>query len=158
MFKSTEKLVCDLDDEIVVLERYGDKFDAQRYSIEGIAYFEIRNILLDCRIKLCGLNSSDSNISTTLKFNSVTDYLFEPILKKIRLARVGAQSAERNSEAEKFDHLMKMNFKFMNYARSSILAGDKVVYFILQPEIKGKILYHLNFSGTRNTVPNVSPK
>jgi hypothetical protein len=139
MFKSTEKLVCDLDGEIVVLEKQGSTFDTQRYPVEQIHYFEIRIILLDCQIKLCGLNSDGADISTTLKFNSVTDYLFEPIFQKIRLAKTDVNK-DRDSETGKFDHLTKVNFKFMNYARRSILAGEKVIHFILQPEISEKTL------------------
>ncbi|MBK9926278.1 MAG: hypothetical protein IPP66_13430 [Anaerolineales bacterium] len=142
MFKSTEKLVCDLDDDIVVLEKHGDTFETQRYPIERISYFEIRTILLDCQIKLYGVNSDGVNISTTLKFNSVTDYLFEPLLQKIRLARTNI-NIDRDAEVAKFDHLMKTNFKFMNYARRSILAGEKVIHFIFQPEITEKIFTFL---------------
>jgi hypothetical protein len=140
MYRSTEKLVCDLGDEIVILERYGDKFDVQRYPIEGIDYFEVRSILLDSQIKICGLNRNGAHTSSTLKFNSVTDYLFEPILQRARLAGVDARNTDQDSGIEQFDHLMMVNFKFMNYARQSVLAGEKVVHFILQPEIQGKIL------------------
>lgn len=138
--KSTEKLVCDLGDEIVVLERYGEKFNVQRYPIEGISYFEVRSVLLDSQIKICGLNKDGVHTSSMFKFNSVTDYLLEPILQRARLARVDARNIGQDSEADKFDHLMMVNFKFMNYARHSVLAGEKVVHFILQPEIQGKIL------------------
>lgn len=140
MFKSNEKLVCDLGDELIILERFGNTFEVQRYPIDGIIYVEVRTILLDSQIKICGLNRDGVNASSTLKFNSVTDYLFEPILKKIRLAHVISSDIKQNTEAGKFDGLISVNFKFMNYARHSVLAGEKVLLFILQPEIQTKIL------------------
>ena len=143
MFKSNEKLVCDLGDEIVILERFGDAFEARYYPIEQISYVEVRSILLDSQITICGLTRNGANASSILKFNSVTDYLFDPILQKIRLAGVDLTNRDKGTEAGKFDHLMNVNFKFMNYAKRSVLAGEKVLHFILQPEIQKKFLRFL---------------
>ena len=97
-------------------------------------------MLLDSQIKICILTNDGTSISSTLKFNSVTDYFFDPILKKIRLAHIDPKRIGQTSESGKFDSLMDVNFKFMNYARRSVLAGEKVIHFILQPEIQAKVL------------------
>jgi len=140
MFKSNEKLVCDLEDELAILEKIGNAFEEQRHSIDRISYIEVRTILLDSQIKFCGQTKEGANITSTVKFNSVTDYFFEPILKKIRLAHVDSKNINGTSESGKFDSLINVNFKFMNYARRSVLTGEKVFRFILQPEIQTKIL------------------
>jgi hypothetical protein len=143
MFNTSEKLVCDLGNEIVVLERFENTFKAQYYPMVGISYLEVRTVLLDSRIKICGLTRDGTNTSSTLKFNSVTDYLFDPILQKIRLTGVASRNVDSGFENGKFDRLMDVNFKFMNYSRRSMLAGEKVIHFILQPEIQEKTLRFL---------------
>jgi len=70
----------------------------------------------------------------------VTDYLFTPFLDKIRPAPSAPRDADQSSERAKFDYLMHLNFKFMNYARRSLVPGEKVIHTVLQPEIRAKIL------------------
>ncbi len=41
---------------------------------------------------------------------------------------------------EKFDRWVNVNYKFMNYAKRSLLGGEKVVHAILQPEIRKSLL------------------
>jgi hypothetical protein len=91
--------------------------------------------------------------SCTLRFNSVTDYLFSPIVKRIRLAASGTRPATEGSEQERFDHLARVNYKFMSYARQSMLAGDKVIHTILQPEIGEGILTILGKTYYRTISP-----
>lgn len=138
--RTTEKLICDLGNEIYILEKNGSTFEAQCYPIEGISYVEYKTILLDAYIKLSGRAKPGDPASSTLKFNSVTDYLLTPILERIRLATLAPRRAIQQSELEKFDHLAKSNYKFMNYAKRSLLGGEKVIHAILQPEIRVSVL------------------
>jgi hypothetical protein len=115
--RTTEKLICDFGREIYVLERSGNTFEAQCYPLAGISYVEVRPILLDSRIKISGVTRQGVPTSSTFKFNSVTDYLFTPILERIRLATVDSRDAAQSSESEKFDHLVRLNYKFTNYAK-----------------------------------------
>ena len=151
--RATEKLICDFGDEIHVFERSGNTFEAQCYPLEGISYVEVRNILLDSRIKINGVTKQGIPTSSTLKFNSTTDYLFTPILERIRLATVDSECAVQSSEREKFDHWGRLNYKFMNYARRSLLAGEKVVHAILQPEIQVSVLTVLGKTYYRTICP-----
>lgn len=136
LYKSAEKLICILGQEIYVLEGRENTFETQCYPSEGISYVEVKNILLDSHLKLDGVTKQGIPASSIIRFNSVGDYLFTPIVKKIRLAMVDSKDAAQNSESDKFDHLVRLNYKFMNYARRSLLAGEKVIHFILQPEIR----------------------
>jgi hypothetical protein len=138
--KTTEKLICRLDREIYILERSGDTFEEQCYPVEGISCVEVKSILLDAHIKISGMTKRGVPASSTIKFNSTTDYVFRPILETIRFAVVDPANATQSSESGEFDHLIRLNFKFMNYARRSVLAGEKVVHFILQPEIRVPML------------------
>jgi len=134
--KTTEKLICVGEDEIIVLERTGDTYAVHCYPLGGINCIEVQTLLLNSSIKICGMTRDGVSTSSTFTFNSVTDYLFTPILRKMRHASEDTQSGALNLELAKFDHWRKENFKFMNYARRSLLAGEKVIYKILQPEIR----------------------
>jgi hypothetical protein len=151
--RTTEKLICDFGREIYVLERSGNTFEAKCYPLEGISYVEIRAILLDSHVKIQGVTRDGIPASSTIKFNSVTDYLFTPIVEKIRLNAVNAQDAVQNSEVAKFDHLLSVNYKFRNYARRSLLGDEKVIHIILQPEIRTRLLKVLGMTYYRTISP-----
>jgi hypothetical protein len=138
--RTTEKLVCDFSGEIYVLERRGNTIETKCYPFKGINYVEVRAILLDSHVKLNGVTRDGIPASSTIRFNSVTDYLFTPIVEKIRLAAVEAQDTVQNPELAKFDYLLSVNYKFMNYAKRSLLGDEKVIQAILQPEIRAKLL------------------
>jgi hypothetical protein len=137
-YRITEKLVCAFDHEIHILERNGNALAAQRYPLAGISYVEVRTILLDSRIKISGVTKQGVLTSSIVRFNSVTDYLFTPILKRIRLHAVESKDTVLDSELGKFDHWIRLNCKLMNFARHSLLGGEKVIHAILQPEIRAR--------------------
>jgi hypothetical protein len=140
MHRTSEKLICDFGFEICVLERIGNTFKPQCFPITGISYVEYRTALLASSLKICGVTSDGVHAASTLKFNSVTDYLFTPLLKRIRPATFESEDEIRGLELERFDHLVLVNYKFMNYAKHSLLGGEKVIHSILQPEIREHML------------------
>ena len=151
--KASEKLISDFGNEIYILERNGDTFDMQCYPFDGITYVEFRTALLASSIKICGMTSQGIYTSSTLIFSPVTDYLFTPILKRIRLATIDSRGVIQNSNSDQFDYLVKVNYKFMNYARRSLLGGEKVVHTIVQPEIRERMLTFLGKTYYRIIVP-----
>lgn len=151
--KAPEKLICDLGHEIYVLESNGNTFKVQCYPFEGISFLEFRTALLASSIKICGLASHGVHATSTLIFNSVTDYLFTPILKRVRLATMGPRDAVQSLPVEQFDHLIKVNYKFMTFARHSLLEGEQVIHSILQPEIRESVLTVLHKTYFRTISP-----
>lgn len=156
--KTTEKLVVYSVQEINVLENLEGRYKLHCYPIEKISYVEVGTILLDAYIKISGATRDGSPDSVTIQFNSVTDYLFTPILKGIRLAATGHRETSNGNEKGKFDHLSRLNYKFMNYAKRSLLAGEKIVQFMLQSEIQMPIIklfgrtYHRALSPTHMSI------
>lgn len=142
--KTTEKLISDFGHDIYVLERKADAFEIQCYPVDGISYIEFRTALLASSFTICGITNLGVHSSSTLKFNTVTDYLFKPILKRVRPAPVNSKTLVQSTEKKKFDCLADINFKFMNLARHSLLEDEKVIQYILQPEIQEKLLTLLN--------------
>jgi len=151
--RTAEKLVCDFGHEICVLERRGSTWEVQCYPLEAISYVEVRAILLDSRIKISGMTKQGVPASSTLRFNTVTDCLFMPILETIRRAPVGSSDAVPSSELSKFDQWVRLNFKFMNYAKRSVLAGEKVIHAFLQPEIRASVVTVLGKTYYRTISP-----
>jgi hypothetical protein len=150
---TTEKLVCDLGDEINVLERSGNSFLMFSFPLESISYIEVRTVLLDSRIKITGITRQGTPASITLKFNSVTDYLLRPILARMRHGPVDPKNAVKQSELDKFNPWMRLNFKFMNYAKHSLLGGETVEHAILQPEIRNSLFTFLGKTIYRTISP-----
>jgi len=150
---TTEKLVCDLDREIVVLENRGNTVEAQRYPLETISCIEVSTVLLESYIKIQGMTRDGRPAASRFKFNSVTDHLFFPILEKIRLAAVASAHAAPNPALEGFICWNRQNYKFMNYAQRSLLAGEKALYAILQPEFCAYVVKVLGMSFCRRRSP-----
>lgn len=158
IYRAPEKIICDFGQEIYILEKTGNTYITVCYPLEGISYVEFKTALLASSLKICGLASNGAYTSSMLIFNSVTDYLFRPILNTIRRADENAAKISEDSQPEQFDHLVKVNFKFMNYARYSLIGGEKVIGFILQPEIQARLLtvlkktYYRTISPTHMTI------
>lgn len=134
--RANEKLVCTLDSGIHILERNGNNFAGVCHPVPEISYVEVRAILLDSSIKITGTTKSGTPKMSIVQFNSVTDYLFTPILRKIRGFETDRDLNVLRTEMDKFDEWAKPSFKFMNYARSSLMGSEKVFHSILQPEIR----------------------
>jgi len=151
--KTTEKLIINFNHLIYVLEKDGDTFETQCYPVDGISYVEVRTALLASSFKICGMTSQDCHTSSTLKFNTVTDYLFTPILKSARPMSRSAENNTLNLDIDHFDRLADVDFKFMNFAKRSLLGGERVLQFVLQPEIREKFLAFLQLSFFRTISP-----
>ena len=134
--REVEKLVCDFEHEIDVLERNGNSFRLQCYPLDRISCVQHKTTLLASSIKIRGMTKQDAPASSFFRYNTVTDCLFTPILHRMRHASVSYKISAHRSELAKFDPWRSVNLKFMNYARRSLLAEERVLYKILQPEIR----------------------
>ncbi len=140
MNRETEKLVCCLDGKIYVWEEVTGVLSCTCYAVKDISYVEVGKALLQVWVKISGLADSSLPTATEFKFNTVTEYLFAPIVNKIRLATNYAPGIDPSMERSKFDFLSRTNLKLMNYARRSLLPDEKVGQIILQPEVRDEVL------------------
>ena len=150
-YKVTEKVICMFEHEIQILERSGNALAMQCYPIAGISYVEMSSMLLDSRIRINGVTSQGIPASSVVRFSTATDYVFRPILSKIRLYPTVPDSSGRDSEA--FEHWMHLNYKFMNLARNSLVQGEKVICAILQPEVRRNLFTVLGKTYFRTIAP-----
>ena len=138
--REIEKLVCCLDGKIYVWEEVTGVLSCTCHAVKDISYVEVGKALLQAWVKISGLADSGLPGTTEFKFNTVTEYLFAPIVNKIRSATDCAPEIDPNLERSKFDFLNRTNLKLMNYARRSLLLDEKVERIILQPEIRDEVL------------------
>lgn len=151
--KTTEKLICEANNTIYVLERTSTGFTAKGYPLKAIRDVEMGSILLYSWITLSGVTHEGVSSFSTVEFNAVTSERFTPFVSKIRPGTGGAGAPELRAEQAKFNDLISASFKFMNYARSSLVPGEKVLYTLWQPEIRERIniVFSLPFYQTIST-------
>jgi len=134
--RPSEKLICASGDEICVMEKVQNRVASTRYPVREINTIETGSILLKAWITLKGLDSAGALSTSTLQFNAVTESLFTPIVNKVRPMPDTSTGVDHSAEMAKFNRLAPLNFKFMNYARRTIIPGEKVIHFVLQPEVR----------------------
>jgi hypothetical protein len=148
-----ERLVCAGAKDITILERRGHRIVIHRYPIAEISCVEVSSALLDGRLRVSGLEGDERTPSSILiRFNAVTEYLFTPIVAKIREAGQ-PPSAPPEEESQAFRAWGRRSFKFMNYARRSLLGNDTILQTILQPEIRVRIVSAFGRSLRRRISP-----
>lgn len=134
--KTTEKLIVDTGDSIHILERKSSQIDAKSYSYQDICTMELGSILLGSWLTVDGITSSGAADIATIDFNTSSMRHYEVVMKKIRPANSAHGNKQANTEKDKFDFLSEINFKLMNYGRSSLVGGETVCQIVFQPEIK----------------------
>jgi hypothetical protein len=155
-FRTREVLLSEFGDGIHLLERSGCSYEARCYPFQGISSIEVRTILLDTRLNITGLTGSGAHESSTLRINTACSHLFAPLLERMRLASGGLPKAAHSPDAGVFDHWNSLNYKFMNYARGSLLGGDRVMHAILQPEIRSNQVTVLGRTFYRTIAPTLA--
>ena len=133
-----EKLICTAGDEIWVMEKVQNVAVSTCYPVAGISRIEVGSVLLKGWMTIRGVDRSGTPKGSTVEFNTVGEGLLTPIVAKARPAPVGSGGVEYEAEIDKLRGLAPLNFKFMNYARRTIVPGERVIRFVLQPEVRAR--------------------
>jgi len=134
--RPSEKLICTFDDEIWVMDKVQDRAVATCYRAGKISRVEAGSILLKGWVTLTGPDCNGVASAATVRFNAVSESLLAPIVNRVRPRPEPSSGADHGAEMDKFNGLAQTNFKFMNYARRTIIPGERVIQFVLQPEIR----------------------
>ncbi len=153
MRRESEKLICCPGPSLLILEKERGGLTQTCYPFAGISYLEFGAILLQAWITLRGFTGGGELATTTLKFNTVTDYLFFPILNRIRAGRPGLEGTLPREAAARFEALGERSYKFMNFGRKSILPGETLIDLVFQPEIKQELFRLSGWSFSRTLDP-----
>jgi len=141
MRRETEKLVCCLDDRLIILEKTSGEPKCTAFPLNTLNYVEIGGVLLKAWIKFQGRADNSTTLTTiTLRYNAVTDRLFTPFIDRIRGTGGNPIEFPRDLELSKLDDVVLPSFKFRNYARHSILPGDRVIAVLAQPEMRRPVI------------------
>jgi hypothetical protein len=144
--RTTEKLLCEVDDTLYVMERAGQRITTTGYPLKTIRDVEMGSIILYSWMTVSGVTSEGAPASSTIEFNASTSRHFAPFLDKIRPPFNGADEAALKAERAKFDYLSSTSFKFMNLARESLVCGEQVLRSVWQPEIRKPVVTLLGLS------------
>jgi hypothetical protein len=74
--------------------------------------------------------------SAVIPFNTATGRHLAPFVNKMQPAPTGVDKTGWRAELAKLDYLAAASFKFMNYARKSLVRGEKVIQTVWQPPIR----------------------
>jgi hypothetical protein len=134
--KDSEKLLCEVDDTFYVLERLGGRVTTLGYPWRTARDLEFGNILLYSWITLSGVTTDGVAAASTIVFNLATRRHFVPFINRMRPAPVAAGEAGQTTELAKLDALAGASFKFMNFARESLVPGEAVLQTVWQPDLR----------------------
>lgn len=147
------KIISILDQHLVVLEANDNTYTEKSFTYEGILYIEFSTILLDAYFKISGILNQEMVASSTIKFNSINDYLFIPIIERIRQISDQEFDEPHPEEIEKFNKWSQVSYKFMNFAKRSLQGSELIKKDIFQPEIKSRIISILGKTFYRTISP-----
>lgn len=153
MRRETEKLVYSVDDRLIVLEKTSGEPKCTVFYLHDLNYLEIGGVLLKAWIRFQGCANNEQSLTTvTLRYNAVTDWLFAPFIERIRGTGTDPIHVPRDIELSKLDDVVLPSFKFRNYARHSILPGDRVIAVLAQPEVRRPVIRLGHWSYQRTIV------
>jgi len=155
--KGTEKLICDTFSAIHILERNGGLVVTKSYPYQTVYTLEMGYILLYSWLTISGITSTGEAGTSTIDFNTSSARHFATFLDKLRPSLQGVDETQLKVEKEKFDYLLPLNFKFMNFGRSSLVGGETVLQILLQPGIREPVWSLLGDMFQRTIVPHILP-
>jgi hypothetical protein len=133
--KQNAMLLCLDHDKLVILESVRGKAVATSYPLHTTMYLEHGRVLLKSWLKI-----SSSWHSTIIRFNTVSEQVFGPIIEAIRPASSYAEPeqlrlAKHQQELSRLGYLWKTDFKLFNLSKQSIKPGETILETVYQPEI-----------------------
>ena len=136
----TQKLLCVLNGNLYIWESVGGMIQTYIYPLENICHLEFGSILLNSWMKISGLTIEGAFLTTAVPFNTSTLRHYLPLIQRIRPAAAELDQKVWQTELSRFDTLAVENFKFMSFARESLVMGQKVIETIWQPAIQRHII------------------
>lgn len=134
-----ENLLCEINGIFYVWERIGNKVVSSAFPLKEIYTLEAGIVLLSSWFTISGLTTTGSATTARIGFNSSSVRHLLPVINKMRPAPADIDDAAWQVELAAFDYLASANFKFMNYARESMVRGEKILQSILQPKIRRQV-------------------
>jgi hypothetical protein len=109
------------------------------FRLRYIYYVEVGSFLLKSWVNVRGV-SSQGLLTTTLKFNTVSERLFGPILNKVWTDAPQPAAIDPHVERARLREIEGLSLKLLNFGKNSILPAETVSQALWQPEIQPEIL------------------
>ncbi len=139
--REIEKLVCCLDDRLIILEKTAGETKCTAFPMSEVTYVETGGVLLKAWLKIQGrANDMPTLTAVTLRYNAVTERYFTPFVERLRGAAAHPLDVPRDDELSQLDDIAGLSFKYRNYARHCIPVGDRVIAGIAQPEVRRPVI------------------
>ncbi|HYE83978.1 MAG TPA: hypothetical protein VEG39_17655 [Clostridia bacterium] len=141
--KTNEMLLCLTDKVIYIIEVNNGNTQVIAYPFEDIVLLNRGAMLLYSWIKFAGYVNGRLK-TTTIEFNTVTEKLFEKLLSMIRIQyssseyAAGIETAGACPDLQELDLLSAIDYKFMNYAKRSVLPDERILEYLFQPAMSKK--------------------
>lgn len=139
----TAKILCLWDDCLSIFEQMGGMVSADRFMFNEISYMESGTVLLHSWVAFYGVVEGKHH-AAVVEFNSVSVKLFNKVVERVRktINNLEDTSLEKLiQEQEKFNILKQSDYKFMNFGKASLLPGETISNYLLQPAIKTKVWF-----------------
>ncbi len=154
MRREVEKLICCLDDRLIILEKTSGEPKCTAFRLNDLNCVEVGGVLLKAWIKFQGRANDETTLTTImLRFNAVTDQLFTPFVMRIRGTATNPIAYPRDIELDKLDEVNSLSYKFRNYARYSLLPGDRIITVISQTEMRRPVIRFGHWTYQRTLAP-----
>jgi hypothetical protein len=138
--KFAERLLCEIGNTFYVLQLAGNQVITTGFCYQDICSLEVGNILLYSWFSIHGRTISGTDGVLKVEFNEATLRHFEPFFSKMRPRSPCPDQGNLKIEQAKFDYLIKENFKLMNFARQSLVKGERVIQAVYQPRNRQSII------------------
>jgi hypothetical protein len=132
--KRDKKILRVYEDRLVLLEAVRNEIRTSSNMFTDMLYLERGKILLYSWLRIVTPSGA-----LLIRFNTTNEYLFDPVIEQVRQGMSDshphdAALSKDEQELSKFDYLIKVNFKYMNYGRKSIRPDDPVIGIVYEPE------------------------
>lgn len=132
--KQNAKLLCLYEDRLDIFEAVRGKAISLSCPLNKIIFLEYGRILLKSWLKF-----QTESTSSTIRFNSVTEMLFKPIVESIRPIIMPEETHQfpdhQQQNLSKLEFLRKTNLKYLNMGMQSLIPGSEILGFVYQPDI-----------------------
>jgi len=128
--EQTEKLIALYDDKLMIHEK--DHPSPREIGFNKILYIDLEECLL-----YAGLNIVYEKGLFKIEYHTQEDYYFLPVINSIRLRFSGTKNIvlplKDYSKRQEADWYSNINYKFISVANKSMMLGQRLVDYLMQP-------------------------
>lgn len=138
--RTNPKILCLREERFTIMEATRDGLIASEFPYAAVDTVEIGYILLSAWFKISGVNENEP-FSALFEYNTVADRIYRPAAESVRAAAAEISWESMNVpplNTSLFDDLINRDYKYMNFAKMSLIPGEEVLDYVYQPEVRAR--------------------